>query len=375
MRLPSKAGLLKAFDASFGWSACKLLGRIRHAAGLPGLSPTPQSSDLRRILVIRPGGMGDMLMLLPAIKAAAALHPRLEIDIVCEKRNRDVLKLAGLEKHALLYDARPLALLRRLRTMRYDAAIDTEQFHNSSAVLALLSGAPVRVGFRINPARLHLYTHLVDYEVDGYEADQFLRLFTAAGIRISAPPRHGSLAGISLPDDPGPVLRPPSGRPLIALGPGAADSYKQWGAGNFAKLARRLLEGGYAPVLVGGRTDRRSSRLIVSLLGNPDTISDATGVVSLARTAAILKRCELFIGCDSGLAHLAAALGTRTVVIFGPSDARKWAAPDERHAVIRRGLPCTPCAIFGYRKWCRAVPCMRTVGVEEVHSAAKALLA
>ncbi|MDA0991423.1 MAG: glycosyltransferase family 9 protein, partial [Verrucomicrobia bacterium] len=58
--------------------------------------------------------------------------------------------------------------------------------------------------------------------------------------------------------------------------------------------------------------------------------------------------------------------GRRTVVLFGPSDDRKWSRADDQHAVVRNPLPCSPCSIFGYHKYCRDIPCMRSISVEQV---------
>ena len=375
MSLFSRAALLKFLDSSVGWALCKCVGRLRHMARRPSLAPTPQPADIRSLLILRPGGMGDMLMLLPVIRGLREALPHARIDIVCEKRNRDVLHLAGLEDTALLYDTHPLALLRRLRDTAYDVVLDTEQFHNFSAILSWLSGARVRIGFKINPARLHLYTHLVGYDVDGYEMDQFVRLVQTLGISLPVSGLHGSLAEVAIPGKiPAHLEQIAAGRRLVAVCPGAGDPYKQWGGDRFAPLIDGLVEFGEAVVLLGGRDDRASAQGILARLGNAAFVSDCTGRCTLVETAAILKRAALLIGGDSGLTHLAGSLGVRTLVLFGPSDPGKWAAPDEHHVVIRKPLPCSPCAIFGYRKWCRDIPCMRSISVDEVMHAATSML-
>ena len=375
MSILTHAGVLKALDASIGWTLCKLLGRLRHAARRPTLASTPSPDTVRRILVVRPGGIGDMLMLLPVLRSLNDALPGVEIDIVCEQRNHDVLKLAGSAHNALLYDAHPFALLCHLQRTAYDIVVDTEQFHNFSAILALMSGAPVRAGFKINPARLHLYTHLVDYDVDGYEADQFVRLFRSLGVTIPSCRLPDSLSDAKLPRDGTPPPRTPRGGRVIAIGPGASDPYKEWGEDKYAAFSESLLDSGHSIVLVGGAADRPAAGRILARLTDQRAVSDTTGTCSLGTTAAILKQADLYVGCDSGLAHLATALGTKSLVLFGPSDPRKWAAPDERHIVLRKDLPCSPCAIFGYRKWCRGVPCMRTISAEEAVTAVQPLLA
>jgi ADP-heptose:LPS heptosyltransferase len=98
------------------------------------------------------------------------------------------------------------------------------------------------------------------------------------------------------------------------------------------------------------------------------------GRLDLAGTAAIIARSALFVGSDSGLAHLAVALGVPTVVLFGPSDSLKWGTENSRHAVVRHDLPCAPCFIFGYHKPCRTIACMKGISVDDVLRACEAVL-
>jgi ADP-heptose:LPS heptosyltransferase len=95
----------------------------------------------------------------------------------------------------------------------------------------------------------------------------------------------------------------------------------------------------------------------------------------LTQTAALLSRAEVFIGNDSGLAHLAVALGTPTVVIFGPTDDRKWGITAARHAVVKTTTPCSPCFLFGFHKLCRTHECITGIGVEEVWAAFERVVA
>lgn len=93
------------------------------------------------------------------------------------------------------------------------------------------------------------------------------------------------------------------------------------------------------------------------------------GELTLAQTAAVIRDASLFVGGDSGLAHVAAALGTPTVVFFGPSDSRKWGARGDKHRIVRRDLACAPCCIFGYHKLCRSVACLQQITADDVFAA------
>jgi ADP-heptose:LPS heptosyltransferase len=377
--LPDRTDLLKIADATVGAVLCRMLGRL-HFLIHGGEAPEDVSPDrVRRILVIRPGGLGDMIILLPVLRALRARFPGAEIDLVCEKRNVDVLRLRGLEARAMPYDSNPVRFLRGLRRRKYDVAVDTEQFHNFSAIFGLFSGAPVRIGFKVNPIRNPLYSHLINYELDGPEGKQFMRLLEPLGIADASWDLEGEMRETEL-SLPGPIqdqlrsVAPPAG--FAVLNPGSSTVYKVWPAERFAKLAGRLYaECGLAVVLTGSRKEAKLSEALAGRMREAKCpVVSLAGRLTLAQTAAVLKQARLFVGCDSGLSHLAVALGVPSAVIFGPSDHRKWGVQKAHHAVVRKVLPCAPCFIFGYHRPCRTLACMRGVAVDDVMAACRKVI-
>ena len=377
MNIFSRTTCLKVIDATVGLCLCKVLGRLRRILHRPVRAADPSPEKCRRILIIRPGGIGDMLVLLPLLHRIREAMPQSTIDIVCEKRNFEVLKLAGFENQAILYDSNPVGLVRRLISTDYDVAIDTEQFHNFSALFACLSGAPVRIGFKINPARLALYTHLINYDMEGHESLQFARLLGPLGLR----PQGESPATI-LPNVPCRIAEPverelarlSSLGPVIALCPGSRNHYKRWSATKFKELIARLTRKGCTIALVGGREDLTAAGSLLDGIPEKDRAISCVGTLKLAELATLLQRVSLFVGCDSGLAHLAGALGRPTVVLFGPSDPKKWAVHGAEHTALCKNLSCQPCSVFGYVKPCHDVSCIANITVNEVTTACEKLL-
>ena len=364
--------LLKILDATLGYWLCWILGYLQY---LKNPEKSSVSAILRdtpeNILVIRPGGMGDMIILVPVLKHLAEKFPSARIDIICEKRNIEVLRMAGFEKQALAYDAGALRLLRHIRSRKYDLAIDTEQFHNLSAIIALLSRAPIRIGFKINPQRNLLYTHLVNYELDGYEGRQFARLLDPAGIRDFTYRLENSIAPeqAALPQHHQEKLKNllKKGK-VITIYPGSTSTYKQWSIGKFTELASALIsERGCTVALIGSHSE--SDKVNAILEGNPhlkDRIISFAGILTLKETAGVIQQSSLFVSGDSGLAHLAIAVGTPTVVVFGPTDPAKWGLGDSRHRIVRNPMPCSPCFIFGYHKLCRSIECIAGISTANV---------
>jgi ADP-heptose:LPS heptosyltransferase len=377
MRL-KRTSLFKAADAVAGALLCRILGCLPSVAVREGGSPSVRSGDIRRILVIRPGGMGDMLLLLPVLQQLRKCLPDAVVDLACESRNLGVLELVGLSDRAVAYDSHPFAFLRQLRHTGYDVVLDTEQFHHFSAVFALLAGAPVRVGFKINPIRNPLYTHLVNYAPDGRETEQFARLLAPLGIPAGPAPLTGLLAKRSfpLPPDESGALATALREGAVALHAAASTPFKQWPPERFAELGAALWrEFKLRTVLIGNERDRAvCSEIDAGFAVQSVPMPVAARAQGLGETAGILQRARLFVGPDSGLAHLAAALDVPTVVLFGPSDPDKWGVEDGRHVIIRKGLPCSPCFIFGYHKPCRTISCMRKISVEDVLAQCRLLM-
>ena len=367
--------LLKTLDATIGLFLCWAGGRLLYWLHREAAFSEFRAEDIRRVLVIRPGGMGDMVLLQPMLKKLHEKYPQALIDLVCERRNEEILKLSTFPVNVFTYDAHPLRLLRRLWSGGYDAVIDSEQFHYFSAVMALLSRAPIRIGYKINPGRNPIYTHLITYHLEGYEADEFMKLLGPFG--LSGPAEvSGSLVAheVSFPGD----LEALSGLMqnetdrLILVHVGASIRYKTWALSNFVSLVQGLLlNEGTVIGLVGGTGDRGLADKVAAQCRWPERVMVLAGRLTISQIARIFAKAALFVGGDSGLAHLAAVFDVPAVVMFGPSDAKKWCRESDKVAVVRTEMACAPCFIFGYHKYCRTIACMKQVGVEEVLEACR----
>jgi heptosyltransferase-2 len=156
---------------------------------------------------------------------------------------------------------------------------------------------------------------------------------------------------------------------FVVLHTGASTPYKTWPSDRWAALAEKLHADLQVTVVVVG--DRRDKPTIPQ----QQAVISYAGDLSLAETAALIGRARLFAGSDSGLAHLAVALGTPSAVLFGPSDQNKWGIETPEHAVVANPLPCAPCSIFGYLKPCRTRVCMASLTVDQVYDACRKVIA
>jgi ADP-heptose:LPS heptosyltransferase len=272
---------------------------------------------------------------------------------------------------------------RRLRARRYDTVV---LFHHLSlrfgafkhALLVLATGAAWRIG--LDNGRGWFLTHRVPDQGFGvkHELDYFLELAAAAGA-----PAVSRRVEVGLTDSDRTVaaeLLLPTDRPTVALHPGSGgySLARRWDLVKFARLGQRLRqECGARMVIVGTRADG-TDELEAALGGEAINLG---GQTTLPQLAAVLARCELLIGADSGVLHVASAVGTPTIALFGPTNHLAWAPslPPERLTIIRSGIACSPCAYtqqgLGTPAGCLDRTCMALISVQSVYEAAVTALA
>jgi lipopolysaccharide heptosyltransferase II len=336
--------------------------------------PSPTVLDIPRnkplsILFIRPGGIGDAVLLIPAISCLRESYPESVFTVLAERRNSVVFSLLPVIDRIFIYDS-PGDLWRAIRG-RYDVVIDTEQWHHLSAVVARFANAGHSIGFATNERR-RLFTHPLPYSHEDYEVDSFFRLLVPLGISKA---ENIEQPYLTVPeeaiDNARTLLGGLAEKQFVTLFPGASIPERRWGIDKFGGVAKRLHQRGISVVVVGGREDvSAGDRIIAGRYG-----LNLAGETSLTETAAIIGRSELLLSGDSGILHIGVGLGKPTVSLFGPGIARKWAPSGNNHIVINKCLPCSPCTKFGYTPKCRInARCMADITVDEVVKAVESLL-
>lgn len=350
-----KIPLFKRLDRIFG-------PPLVYLSSLISRPKSKHTSNLSSVLFIRPGGIGDAVLLIPSILAIKKKYPYAQIDILAERRNSGAFSLCPEIRNVYLYD-RPKELWRVIIN-RYDAVIDTEQWHRLSAVVSRITRASISIGYATNE-RKKLFSHPIPYSHDDYEVDSFLNLVSPLVGKVFFDPNKPFL---SVPSEVigrvRPLLESLSGRKVVAIFPGGSISEKRWGAERFREVAEMLAEKGYGIVVIGGKEEIHDG---VEISHGLRGVIDLCGKLSLAGTSAILKEAQLLITGDSGIMHIAYGLGVRTLSLFGPGIEKKWAPHGKGNIVINKNLHCSPCTRFGYTPKCkRNIECMKRITVEEV---------
>ena len=357
-----KISFLKKIDSIIGPASVRIVKAF--------FKPKKRIPDrIDSILIIRPGGIGDAVLLIPSIKMLKVAFPDAFITVLCEKRNFEIFNLSKEVDKILLYD-KPLALYSAIAGS-YDMVIDTEQWYRLSAIIAYLTRAPLRIGFATNERKL-LLSKGITYSQDRYEMESFFDLVDSYTERK----RLKEETFLSIKDSDAKkaetILESFSGKKVVVLFSGGSIPEKRWSVQKFHHLCRLLAMEGYGLVLIGGNADADDC---FELATGIEGITNLCGKLPLSESAAILNQASLLISGDSGIMHIAFALGTATLSLFGPGNEKKWAPRGSSHIVIRRNLDCSPCSRFGDTPRCeKNVECMNLIEVEEVYKRAVEML-
>jgi heptosyltransferase-3 len=335
----------------------------------------------RNILIIKLRHIGDVLLATPVLRGLRAAYPDARLSMLVNRgtegvlaHNPDLNEVLCLDKGS--WQAQ-LAFVRMLKGRRFDAVVDLTD-GDRSAIISLATRSPVRIGFNAEHRwRGLLYSqvakprpmdqHRVEYDLCALRA---LGLDTKPGL----PAVFVSPAEEQVVEDWLLQVGLRSGQgvaPMVVLQPGARYSLKVWPPDRFAQLADRLADRFGCRILLGGDQREREVAELVARKTRCGPIV-AAGRFTLLQFAALVKRCALFIGNDGGAMHIAAAMGTPVVALFGPTYPQRWGPRGGPSQVIYKGLDCRAC----YHPTCLRgdESCMQQISVDEVFGAACRML-
>jgi len=324
-------------------------------------------AEPRAVALVKLSSLGDVVHALPVAEALAAAFPRARLVWIVERREAALLRDHPALDEVIDVDTRAwrsartprqvaevvrglVVLRRRLRAARFDVAIDLQGLVKSGAVTRA-TGAPLRIGFAAGWSRERLNALFTTRRVTPplearHVVDQYLALLAPLGVAVSpgrARFRLATRAAAELRIDDflvGVGLKPR--HRLVVLNPGAGRTNKRWPVARFRALAERLCHEAGAQVLVlWGPSERDAARAIVDIPVPRPALAPPTDLDELA---AVTRRASVMVAGDTGPLHLAAAVGTPCVGLYGPTSAarngpygaghRVLAAPDGRMASI-----------------------------------------
>ncbi|GCE13478.1 lipopolysaccharide heptosyltransferase II [Tengunoibacter tsumagoiensis] len=345
----------------------------------------------RSIVIIKPCCIGDILMTTPLLETLQQRYPDARMTYVVGSWSKTIAEhqpglsnvidcgTVGIPGRYRFSDY--LKLARQLRSQHFDLAFVLDR-SPMLTLLPWLAGIPRRVG----PDSLGRGFSLTDRvpvsssrSTLQHQAEIYLDLARALHIPIQQPRMHF----VPTPEERASIQPVP--RPQIAVFPGGGSNpgmqltSKRWPLEKYRLLVARLIhEFDVQVLLIGGPEDRAlTTSLLEGLDGPTDRVLNLAGTTNFGQTAALIEQCALFIGNDSSPMHLAAAVGTPVIAIFGPTSPAEYGPyplDNPRHIAIWRHPTGEPCFFLGKMQACSNCTCMQSVTVQDVWEAVLRLL-
>ncbi len=319
-----------------------------------------------KILLIRLSSLGDIVLTTPAIRAVRAHLPDAYVAMLVGKQSAEVLRENPHLNEIITFDrfakdkdtGEMLRTVRMLREREFTLAIDLQRKFRT-ALLMYFSGATERIGkgalctVRVpEQGNKHATAHSFDLlHAAGIPAvDQRLELFLAESEYTDASRRFDT-AGVTQTG-----LK-------VGVFPGAGWKLREWMPDRFAAIGDRLFQHFNAEVLIFG--GEKESELVHTVANLMDARAiPFAGNLQVRELAACIEKCDLFLTNDTGPMHIAAAVGTPTVSLFGPGNHIRFQPLGGLHQTIRHDVPCNPCKQFTDK--CKDNICMKKITVDEV---------
>ncbi|MFH1994318.1 MAG: lipopolysaccharide heptosyltransferase I [Nitrospinota bacterium] len=340
-----------------------------------------------RILIVKLGAIGDVIHALPALRTLRKNFPKAYIAWIVEEKAALILKGNPDLNELIVIDTKKWrkdiglktikdikGLLSSLRKKRFDLAIDLQGLIKSG-LITYLSGAENRIGYGYPYLRERLSGLFTNIKVCPLESERHvidIALSLLSPLKITKIDKE---ARFNIPEEDEAYIDTfirekglNKGKDLVIINPGAGWKTKLWGTANYAALADMIAAKNKADIVITwGPGEEEMATEVKSKMTEKGIISPPTTLPSFI---SLLKRCNLFVGADTGPIHLAAALGKRCVGIYGPSDPSRNGPYGEGHRVVYKKMECGNC----YKRECDDLSCMQTITPADVYREVEALL-
>jgi len=329
------------------------IGKIAFFSGLFHEKRGDIPFDIQKILIIRTAYIGDVILTLPVLAPLKKLFPRAKISFLSTSNAREILEKNPFIDEVIPYDAfwfygnkaasnffDYFKILRFIRSRAYDLVIEARGDIRDIFLLAFLSKSKYRTSYAVGGGGF-LLTHTVPFRKIKHKIQYHLDIVKSLGGKV------GSVEwDLYLTEDENRIISEllkkmasPHNRSLVAIHPGARKELKRWSIRGFASVADRLVDKlGVSIILMGGPGDVDLAKQIEKTMKHPAFA--VAGKTSLRQTAAILKRCRMFICNDSAPLHIASLTKTPTVAVFGPSKSLETGPYGNVHTVVEKPFEC-----------------------------------
>ncbi len=341
--------LIKFVDKFIGVPYCLVLGIFR----LFSKKNMPPVNKTKNILIIQLWGIGETILTVPAIKALKERYNKTAIDVLCTSRNRDVyFKYPFISKlNVINLNIFSLKWFVLKNWKKYDIVIDMEEYLNISAIMSFFLGK-YTIGYS-HGTRSLTYSKKVKYNDKQHTSKTFFDLVKPLGIKgtvkklekLNYTGTDKRIVDLALK-----YSKINKKHFIVGIAPGAAESSKSrmWPKQNFAELIEKVSKKkkNAKIILIGANYENKLNENIIKLIKNKraaKNVLNLAGKFTLKQTFYLISKCNVFIGNDSGPMHIGAAMGVKTIGLFGPNLPVRFCPLNKKSKSIYKKMPCSPC--------------------------------
>jgi ADP-heptose:LPS heptosyltransferase len=317
--------------------------------------PCPESP--RQIAILKTAAIGDTVLISAIIDDLKAAYPESCITFFCGASNEAAARmLDGLSEVVRIPVASPLKALRMMHR-DWDLLLDFGQWPRLDALLACLSGARFTIGFRTPGQHRHfLFDAAVQHRDDRHEMENFRALLVPLGIRGRFRPR--------IPHRD--VVRDPDKVVLHLFAGGLKSHLKEWPDESWLALMDTLTDAGKILFLTGSRENGMKARSLADRAKHPERVRSVAGEMTLPEVVDLLAEALILVTVNTGIMHLAAAIGCPLIALNGPTSVKRWGPYSENSVALQSPRACSPCLNLGFEYACPENHCMRAITVSSV---------
>lgn len=341
--------------------------------GVLGFRTSSIPRKVKRIGLLKTACIGDTVLIDAISKDLRRTWPQAKQVFFSGRDNFKVAKMLDeIDQVIVLPMNKPwLAAQEVYKAGEFDLWLDFSQWARIDALLTMVARAKCRVGFKTPKQYRHYgYDISIEHRDDIHEVDNYRNLVNVLEVGGQALPvlRGDSHSGENIcslwADVPYVVFH---------MFPGGSRAYmKEWPRENWLKAALFCLSRGWAVVLTGGRGDYGRARVFANELCGKEMVFNLAGHLPLEQLPALLAKSKLVVSIDTGVMHMASALGSKLIAIHGPTSPLRWGPLNANAKVIMlEKLNCSPCLHLGFEYYCENNYCMQNISAEVVIDAIK----
>lgn len=379
-----KRDILRVIDRTAGAAIIVILAVYDRLKRMLGCVRSSENEPIRRILVIKIIGLGDTALMMTPLNILARHYPKAKISGLVTSLSSGILAGQPVLQELIIYDifgqdrglGGLLRTIKAIRARKFDCVIDFEHHFKLVTVIAYLSGARKRIGFyhKKKPVRRFLYTDRIFLNPDQHMLRSFCDLLRPLDIET---PELDRLEQIHYSEQDEQYVREwlaernlDANDTLVGIhvGSGPRAQSRRWDPVNFMQMIKRLTSERTCKVILTGSADEYE--MIEKIVAATDRrmVFNCAGAMTLKQLSALFVKIDLVISNDTGPMHIAAAMGTPTIGLFGPNLPKRYAPYGTRNIAIYKGAPCSPCIDIHVGKvpHCSDPICMKRISLNDV---------